>query len=147
MEGRIEEPLQSSLVCEEDSSVQNAFTEALKSLNYKVQASSNVEHALKRLQFNKYNIIALDETFGEDTIEKNKVLNYFNIIDMDTRRDIFLVLISYSVQTYDNMAALTNNINLIVNVKDLLELPNLLNMALIDNRQFYKMYKEILSFI
>ena len=67
------------------------------------------------------------------------VIREINILRPPQRRRLFFVLLSPSMRTLDAHAAFLNNVNAIVNVNDVEELPRIMDVAL---REYNELYRE-----
>ena len=74
----------------------------------------------------------------------NPVLKYLDRLNMSTRRNIFVTLITDRYRTMDNMAAFNKSVNLIVNLKNVDEIEKILRRGIADYEAFYRVYKRIL---
>jgi len=67
------------------------------------------------------------------------VVREINVLRASHRRRLFFVLLSPSLRTMDAHAAFLNNVNAVVNLADLDQLPEVLDIAL---REFNELYKD-----
>ena len=64
---------------------------------------------------------------------------------MDTRRKIFVVLVTDRFRTMDNMIAFNKSVNLVVNLKNIDEIEKVLKRGIADNELFYRTFRESLG--
>ncbi len=64
---------------------------------------------------------------------------------MDTRRNIFLALVTNRFRTMDSMMAFNKSVNIIVNVNNVDEMQKILKRSVADNTEFYYVFKELLA--
>ena len=121
------------------------WTDALTELEYKLQRAKSPEHAVHKLKFNQYHVVAFHEKFGDTTLETSPLYEYIRDMSMDTRRKAFIALVGENFKTLDNMEALANSVNLVINQKDIDQLETILKKATGENDMFYKVYKETMT--
>jgi hypothetical protein len=64
---------------------------------------------------------------------------------MSMRRYIFVGLLGREYKTFDNMMAFAKSVNMVVNVNDLPHLAAILRKSVIENNEFYRVYREVLA--
>ncbi len=121
------------------------WTTALTELDYKLQRAQTPEHAVHKLRFNQYHVIAIHEKFGGTTLETSPLYEYIRDMPMDTRRKTFVAMVGDNFKTLDNMEALAYSVNLVINQKDFDQLDTILKKAIGDNDTFYKVYRETMT--
>jgi cupin superfamily acireductone dioxygenase involved in methionine salvage len=131
-----------ALICINDKSHQEAFLSILESMQYQTRISSSIEEAIERMRFFKYDVIILHEEFDGSTPNTNPILQKIKSMHMETRREIFFVLIGKEFKTLSNMIALVNSANLVVNEKDIPRIGHILPQTIKENERFYRIFKE-----
>ena len=121
------------------------WTTALAELEYKLQRAKSPEHAVHKLKFNQYHVVAFHEKFGGSTLETSPLYEFIRDMSMDTRRKIFVALVGENFKTLDNMEALAYSVNLVINQKELDQLEAILKKSIGDNDNFYKVYRETMT--
>jgi hypothetical protein len=88
---------------------------------------------------NRLDLVILDSRF--DPVEQGFafVTREVNVLRPVQRRRLFFVLLSTTMRTLDPHAAFLNNVNAVVNVNDINELPNVIEHRL---REFNELYSE-----
>lgn len=141
----IEEEGKTALVCEHQPQLQKTIMDALDQMEYQITVAENARDALKRMRYHVYDIVVVDEDFDTRTPEANGVLIYLERMTMNTRRNMFVTLISNRNRTMDNMSALMKSVNLIVNIKNISDLGKILGRGLTEHLAFYRVYREKLK--
>ena len=121
------------------------WTTALNELEYKLQRAKSPEHAVHKLKFNQYHVVAFHEKFGGSTLETSPLYEFIRDMSMDARRKIFVALVGENFKTLDNMEALAYSVNLVINQKELDQLEAILKKSIGDNDNFYKVYRETMT--
>ena len=136
-----------ALICEPEPPVIPRIQSSLRHLGYHVAACTAIADALKKLRFQSYDMIVLNELFGCTDPNDNPVLTYLNGLNMSTRRGIFVVLMSKRshIRTMDKIAAFNKSVNVIVHMKDLNEMVKILRRAMEDHAAFYSVFMETLE--
>jgi len=123
----------------------DTWTTALTDLEYKLQSAKSPEHAVHKLKFNQYHVVAFHEKFGDTTQETSPLYEYIRDMPMDTRRKTFMAMVGENFKTLDNMEALANSVNLVINQKDMDQLETILKKSTGENDNFYKVYRETMT--
>jgi len=91
---------------------------------------------------NLLDVVLLDQRF--DPVEQGSIFvtREVNILRPAQRRRLFFVLLSTSLRTMDAHAAFLNNVNAIININELEELPALIEHRV---REYNELYKEFNS--
>lgn len=118
---------------------------ALTELEYKLQRAKSPEHAIYKLKFNQYHVIALHEKFGGTTLETSPLYEFIRDMPMTNRRKTFVAIVGNKFKTMDNMEALALSVNLVINEKDFDQLETILKKSIGDNETFYKVYRETMT--
>ena len=98
--------------------------------------------ALKQMRFHNFNLVLLNERFGTSNPDENHVRKYLDRLAMESRRNIFVVLLTGRFRTNDNMVAFNKSVNLIINGKDLGQFRKVLAAAISEHATFYRIFKE-----
>jgi CheY-like chemotaxis protein len=114
----------------------------LEGLGYVVDIPATSDLAFERLRFNQYHVILLDDDFGGKSA--NPVAGYLAGLNMNSRRDIFVVLIGPHFKTADHLQAFIESVNLVLHPNDLPQLAAFLARGLRDHERFYKVFTECL---
>ncbi len=108
--------------------------------SYQVFVAQDTGQAVDRMRENQLDVVVLDPEF--DTGEQGAafVMREVNVLRPPQRRRLFFVLLSPVQRTMDAHAAFLNNVNAVVNFRELEDLPNILEHAL---REYNELYKEL----
>ena len=98
------------------------------------------DHAIQRLRFNQYHVILLEDDFEGKS--PNPITGYLTGLNMNIRREIFVVLIGQRFKTADHLQAFMESVNLLLHPDDLPQLVTFLSRGLRDHERFYKVFTE-----
>ena len=140
----VEEGVETALICERDAGAREKIRSTLQSMDYNVIDAASSRDALKYMRFHVFDLVVLDEDFGEGDTESNYVLQYLWHLPMNTRRNIFVVLLGNGFRTGDHLMAFNQSANLVINMKNVDELEKILKRFLRENEEFYSVFKESL---
>jgi len=112
---------------------------------FKVQTAKSPGHAVHKIKFTQFNLVALHENYCNVPFEKSPVYKALIEMQMSQRRNIFVVLTGAKFKTLNNMQAFGHSVNLVVNEKDLDKLPQILKKSIRENEIFYKIFRETLN--
>jgi hypothetical protein len=133
---------ETAMICERDPSLRQKISSALKSLEFNVIDPATAKEALKYSGFHSFNIIIVNENFDEDEQEGNRILKFFESLTMSIRRQTFIVMISSTFPTMDDMNAYNKSVNLIINKEEISEIGLILKKEIEENEYFYQVFKE-----
>jgi CheY-like chemotaxis protein len=136
----VEEGRKTALVCEADPVARDSLGAVLEGMGYYVTTSGTAPDALKKMRFHVYDLIVMGEHFGEDD-----VLDYIRHLPMNIRRNIFVVLLSDTIRTMDNMVAFGMSVNLIINRENIDEAEAIIRSGIADSEAFYRPFREALK--
>ena len=137
-----EEEGKTALICESNSEIQKKIVSVLELLEYHITYVDNTRNAIKKIWYHDYDIIVVNEEFDTKHSDTNGVMIYLERLEMITRRNIYVVLLSRRYRTMDYMMTLYRSANLIVNIKDIGDFDKILGRGLSDYNMFYRIYKE-----
>ena len=105
---------------------------------YQVYVADDTRQAVERMRANQVAIVILDPQF--DLAEQGAafVIREINVLRPSQRRMLFFALLSPSLRTMDAHSAFLSNVNAIINLTDLEDLPRILDLALRDYNELYK---------
>ncbi|MCX7816136.1 MAG: hypothetical protein N2317_01320 [Syntrophales bacterium] len=141
----LEEGVETALICVSEPSQRVQISNVLKEMGYRVYEALNTRDALKKTRFHTYDLVIIDEKFDSKDQDTNELHTYFSFLPMSTRRKMFVVLISDSFRTMDNMAAFNRSVNLIVNRKNIQDFAAILKKATADHHAFYHVFNDTLK--
>jgi CheY-like chemotaxis protein len=109
---------------------------------YQVFVAQDTRQAVDRMREKDLDIVLLDPRFDPGEQGAIFVTREVNILRPPQRRRLFFVLLSPSLRTMDAHTAFLNNVNAIINVNEIEELPGLLERRV---REYNDLYKEFNS--
>jgi predicted Zn finger-like uncharacterized protein len=106
---------------------------------YQVFVAQDTRQAVDRMRENQLDVVLLDPRF--DPAEQGTVFvtREVNILRPAQRRRLFFVLLSPSLRTMDSHTAFLNNVNAIININEIDELPALIEHRV---REYNELYRE-----
>ena len=141
----IEEEGLTALVCEQNPIARKTIENALNLMDYQITIAESARDALKRMRYHIYDLIVVDENFDTKNPDANGVLIYLERLQMSTRRNIFVAMVSNRYRTMDNMMAFHASVNLVINIKNIDDIGKILGRGITDTELFYRIYKETLK--
>lgn len=126
------------LVCVPEE-CRESIARGLAENDYQVFVAQDTRQAVDRMRANELDVVLLDPRF--DPAEQGPVFvtREVNILRPAQRRRLFFVLLSPSLRTMDSHTAFLNNVNAIINVNEIEELPKLIEHRV---REYNELYKE-----
>ena len=126
-----------ALVCTTEG-YRDVIARKLTESGYQVYLAEDTRQAVETMRASKMDMVLLEPQF--DPAEQGAVFvtREINVLRPVQRRRLFFVLLSPSLRTMDAHAAFLNNVNVIVNINDIDELPKILEVALRDYNELYR---------
>jgi hypothetical protein len=127
-----------ALVCVPEE-YRDSVASRLAAEGYQVFVANDARQAVDRMRENLLDVVLLDPRF--DPAEQGPVFvtREVNILRPAQRRRLFFVLLSPSLRTMDAHTAFLNNVNAIINVSEIDELPSLIERRV---REYNELYKD-----
>jgi CheY-like chemotaxis protein len=141
----IEEEGKTALLCEPEPLVRDKLKPTLELLEYHMSEVPNSREALKKMRYHTYNLILLNEYFDTRDPDTNPILIYLERMAMETRRNIYVILLTSRHRTMDQMIAFQKSVNMILNLRNVDDFDKILQRGLADYGLFYKVFKESLT--
>lgn len=132
-----------ALVCLDQPQFQATARAALVGLGYTVQVASKPADALERMRQNRYEMLMLHEEYGGGA-EANVVLKTLQPMAMALRRHMCVGLVGKQFRTFDNLAAFAKSVNFVVAERELGKLSGVIRQAVMENDQFFRVFRESL---
>ncbi len=141
----IEEEGKTALVCESDPERKKTIIDALHLMEFNITEAGNSRDVLKRMRYHVYDLIVLDEKFDNTNPDLNPIMMAIDRLQISTRRNIFVALISDRFRTMDNMTAFQKSVNIIINTKNMEDFGKILSRGITDHEYFYRVFKETMK--
>ncbi|MBT8340590.1 MAG: hypothetical protein HKP58_12120 [Desulfatitalea sp.] len=141
----IEEEGKTAMVCESDALIREKLRPTLDILEYHITEVPNSREALKKMRYHNYDLVLLNEFFDTRDPDANAVLIYLERMAMETRRNMYVALMTSRYRTMDHMTALQKSVNMILNLRNIDDFNKILQRGMADSALFYKVFKESLS--
>ncbi|HLG43778.1 MAG TPA: zinc-ribbon domain-containing protein [Nitrospirales bacterium] len=132
-----------ALVCLDHAQGQPTVTAALAALGYTMHVAASPGEGVEWLRKNRYEVMILHEEFGGSP-DANIVLQTLQPMMMTFRRHMCVGLVGKQFRTFDRMAAFAQSVNFVVAERDLTKLKAIVNEAVSENDQFYRVFREAL---
>jgi len=133
-----------ALVCVPEEN-RETVARSLAANGYQVFVAEDARQAVDRMRENLLDMVLLDPRF--DPVEQGPVFvtREVNILRPAQRRRLFFVLLSPSLRTMDAHTAFLNNVNAIINVSEIDELPSLIERRVREYNELYKDFNKTLG--
>jgi predicted Zn finger-like uncharacterized protein len=131
-----------AMICETDDDIRSSLSAELMALGYYPVMPSNCEEALKRMRFHVFNVVIVNDRFDCSQVATHPVLDTIRNLAMETRRAMFVILLSDRFRTMDDMAAFHQSVNLIIHDRNIAEFTKVFKRALADHEMFYQVFLE-----
>jgi hypothetical protein len=143
LEALVEEGSRRALVADLENT--DRITPSLKKMQFIVTAVRTPDDGLKKLQFNFYDVVVVNERFSGADPTDNAIMKAVEPMVMDIRRKMFVVMVGKNFKTLDRMAAFTRSADIVVNELDFANFELILKKAMRDNDVFYRPFRKALA--
>jgi DNA-binding NtrC family response regulator len=134
-----------ALICEPDPALREKINNGLKEMGYQITMPATAKDALKAMRFHIFDVVVLNELFDTADSQANGVLQCLENMAMTMRRRFFVVLVSDTYRTMDNMAAFNRSVNIVINRKSIDDVGKIIKQGVADNKVFYHVFQETLQ--
>lgn len=138
----VEEGTETALLCESDPAIREKISPALSNLGYHITESQSARDVLKQMRFHLFDVVILNELFDTRDPDENNILRYIDRLAMDTRREMFVVLVTARFRTNDYMAAFHKSVNMVINLDNIDQIETILKGGIAENTAFFRVFKE-----
>lgn len=137
-----EEGVKLALVMGNDREQIQEVGNRIETLGFKCVTAENTRKGIGKMRLNHFDVVIFPEDFGGVSLDQNPVLHFLNHLSMSIRRRMFVAILGRNFKTMEQMTAFALSANLVVNVKEIGQLPIILKRALSENERFYKVFME-----
>jgi len=116
------------------------IAKTLSENGYEVYLAEDTRQAVDTMRANKLELVMLEPQFDAAEQGAAFVVREINVLRPAQRRRLFFVLLSPSLRTMDAHAAFLNNVNAIVNLNDIGDLPRILEVGF---REYNELYRDL----
>ncbi len=141
----VDEGQRTALICESDPGMNQKIRLALENLIFRYTEAESTLAALKQMRYHVFDLVVLNESFDGVEPKDNPLRIYLSRLPMDTRRNMFVVLLTKRFRTMDNMAAFNLSVNQVIHEKNIDEMEQMIQNGIADNDTFYKVFKKTLD--
>jgi predicted Zn finger-like uncharacterized protein len=107
---------------------------------YQVYIAEDTRQAVETMRGNQLEVVVMEPQFDSAEQGAAFVVREINVLRPAQRRRLFFTLISPSLRTLDAHAAFLNNVNAVVNINEIAELPRILEVGF---REYNELYREL----
>lgn len=119
-----------------------ACKDMLREMNYKVLVANNHDDFATRFNNVQFQVVLIEEQFGEPNPEGNVTLRTLQRMPMAQRRHAIIILLGHKFQTLNAMQAFTQSVHAVVNWADLGSLSQIIQQVTAENTLFLNVYRE-----
>ena len=134
-----------ALLCEPDDGIRKTLTETLALMEYHITVAESIRDTLTKMRYHNYDMILLNENFDSSNPDQNGVLFHIERMQMATRRNIFVALLTNRFRTMDNMMAFQKSVDIILNTENIADAGKILERSMREKDFFYKVYNQTLE--
>jgi predicted Zn finger-like uncharacterized protein len=113
---------------------------SLSEHGYQVYLAEDTRQAVETMRGNQLELVVMEPQFDAAEQGAAFVVREINVLRPAQRRRLFFTLISPSLRTLDAHAAFLNNVNAVVNINDITDLPRILEVGF---REYNELYREL----
>jgi predicted Zn finger-like uncharacterized protein len=118
---------------------------SLSDNGYQVYIAEDTRQAVETMRGNQMELVVMEPQFDSTEQGAAFVVREINVLRPAQRRRLFFTLISPSLRTLDAHAAFLNNVNAVVNINDIGDLPRILEVGFREYNELYREWNQALS--
>src|ERR1051325_11671228 len=130
-----------ALVCTSEP-YRETVARKLSDNDFHVFVAEDTRQAIETMRANKMDMVLLEPQFDQAEQGSAFVIREINVLRPPQRRRLFFILLSPSLRTMDAHAAFLSNVNAVVNIADVEELPRIMEVGL---REYNELYRDFYS--
>lgn len=134
-----------ALICESNNEIQKNIVNILKTFNVDSVIPEGIEEALNYLDIEDFAFVIVNETYGNESNQPNRIIQWISSLPMYRRRDIMLIITGQNLKTFDRLTAFSKGANLVINLKDLSNFTAIFKRAYMEYQSVYKQFKDLLA--
>jgi hypothetical protein len=134
-----------AMVCLDVPEMQRLVIAELDGLGYKVHTGLFLDDSVLKLRTHAYDVVILSEHFSGSTLENHPIIVESIAVPAAQRRRQTYILIGVSLQTNDELLAFLYNVDVVVSLKDVVNLKPVLRRAVNATAEFYAPLQEALA--
>lgn len=132
-----------ALLCIGSPELQEIAVDQLTQLGFGIRTAFTAEEAIFKLCSHPYNVVVIEENIDGTDAQTHPVLAELASIRLETRREMFVVLIGPDLETQSETQSFALSIDLAVNLRDATNLKALLGRGIVEQEEFYASYNAI----
>ena len=132
---------QTAMVCMADGPVKSKVVDAVSKMGFTIETPRDIPQTLKKMEYHIYPLVLVDELFDHSQGFAG-LSGHMDALDMSLRRRICLVLVSQSLRSKDNMAALHASVNCVLGPDGMDHVNQILSSAISDHNNLYIVYND-----
>lgn len=132
-----------ALIAITDADWAKTVEEALHALDYKCHQVENHDEFITQYNQAQYQVVILEDTFEDGSLEENHSLHRIQEMAMPQRRHTVFFLLSSSLQTLNALQAFQQSIHVIINPAEFHSLPQIIQKSVSDNNLFLHNFRDM----
>lgn len=133
-----------ALICAAEQ-YREGIARSLSENGYRVYVAEDTPQAVETMRANQLEVVLLEPQFDAGEQGAAFIVREINILRPAQRRRLFFVLVSPSLRTMDAHAAFLNNVNAVVNISEVGDLPRILEVTFREYNELYREFNKALN--
>jgi len=134
-----------ALICIDKPEIQQPVVDQLAAIDYKIHVGLYSDDITLKMRSFNYDVVVIEESFNNTTIETNPVLYEATRLPTQQRRTQYFVLVGPSMMTNDEMLAFIYSVDLVFNINDITNLKPVLRRGVARHKEFYAPLLEVVK--
>jgi uncharacterized protein YlaI len=133
-----------ALICTGPGGADEALNTTLNNLGYFTTNTKIAKKAIASMKYHLFDIIVIFDDFDRNEKGFSRLLDAVSRFDMILRRRTFVMVVSETLRTLDELAAFRLSVNLVVNKNNLNDIEKILVRGINENEKFYAVFNDAL---
>ncbi len=133
-----------ALICTGPKGADETLNTTLNNLGYFTTSTKVAKKAIASMKYHLFDIIVIFDDFDRNEKGFSRLLDAVSRFDMILRRRTFVMVVSETLRTLDELAAFRLSVNLVVNKNNLNDIEKILVRGINENEKFYAVFNDAL---
>lgn len=119
--------------------------EQLEAMDYMITISYGMRDALRQLKLSSFDLVVIGDDFDDAQGDNHPLIKALQLMEMDIRRRMYVVLIGSEYRTLDGFTAYALSVNAVINDKDIEQFEKALISGQVHQKRFYQPFLNLLD--
>lgn len=134
-----------ALLAVNEGPLNDTILEQLEAMDYMITASYGMRDALRQLKLSSFDLVVIGDDFDGASGDNHPLIKALQLMEMDIRRRMYVVLIGSEYRTLDGFVAYGLSVNAVINTQDVEQFEKALISGQVHQKRFYQPFLNLLD--